>query len=31
MLEQAKDAKLYELICRSLLADKDLQKVRIFI
>lgn len=27
MLEQEKDAKLYELICRSLLSDKDLRKV----
>lgn len=27
MLEQEKDAKLYELICKSILSEKDLKKV----
>jgi hypothetical protein len=27
MIEQEKDAKLYEIICRSLLSDKDMRKV----
>lgn len=27
MVEQEKDAKLYELICRSVLTDKDLRKI----
>jgi hypothetical protein len=28
MLEQEKDAKLYELICKALLSDKDMKKVK---